>query len=1033
MRKRFCAIVLAVAMVMSLIPAAMAASPSRYEDTAGHWAEASIERWSGYGVVGGVGNDLFAPDNTLTRAEAAQIFANLLGLTATASLSQYADVAVGSWYYDAIAKCVAAGILNGTGAVTMSPEAMVTRQELFVMYARALSIQPKDSANTSFTDSASVASWAAGYINALADMGAVRGSGDGSLDPTGDINRASFMALLDQSISGYANTDNATVGGTSGIVLVVADNVTVMGNVENLVVVGGSAGISGSTVGTVTVTGDDASVSVGGSASVGQVNVTGANASVSVSGQASVTTVTVADTAVDTTVTVTGDATVDTVDSAAAGVTISGTGTVGSATVSGDNTTVDTDGTDLTVTEGTTGVTENDKPVAGGDNVITEAGQTTPEQPSQPSQPSTPVVPSYTYYDVTFMLDEETVYTTQRVREGRTAQEPEDPTKEGYTFGGWFAEDAETAYDFETPVTDDLTLTAAWILNDYTITLRSTDTSVADVITGAAHGATLDKDALEELVAVTGYRVTSWTLDGETYDFTTPVTSNLILVYTMQVNNYTVTYMMPDGTSSSQGFAYGATVTYPTVDTKDGYTWHWYSDSAYQNEVTSGMTMPTESMTVYGQWTHTTSGLKGEGTESNPFLIGTADEFFAVGTLQNSDNHFKLTANIDMTSHAASQTDKYGDTGDIYCLYGELDGDGHTIRGKDSVTGVILYAIDAVIKDVSFIDVTHAAVTNATNTTFENVTVTGMMEVSNNCAAFVIYAVPSNGEVELTFNNCTADVDMYGGGGQTDYNAVFVGYAYPDGNKTTLTFNNCVNEGELHCGKAAMFLGNNSDNDGIVTINVNNCENNGVIHTALKNPSATMNIFIATGTNADNTVNTVVLSGETLTGTAQASATLGGTGSYVREDKNSLDLTVREENGAFVITSASNEGVDHYVVTMALYARLLNANGTEQGGTMVVRISETVSASAFQNGSATTTLRNLSFVDEDWTQSTGAEAEARTDASGNTVYSLNGTDYYYIGDEADTHAGLRGTATAATIVSVSAYDAQGRILVSFSK
>ena len=378
-------------MVMTMIPVAVAASPSSYDDISGHWAESSIDRWSGYGVVNGAGDGQFAPDRTLTRAEAAQIFANLLGLTAAASLGQYVDVAVGSWYYDAIAKCVAAGILTGTGNGTMSPETVISRQELFVMYARALSIQPKTSADTSFTDSASVASWAAGYINALADMGAIQGGGDGSLDPAGDINRASFVALLDQSISGYANTDNATVGGTSGIVLVVADNVTVMGNVESLVVVGGSAGVSGSSVGTITVTGDNASVSVGGSASVGQVNVTGANAAVTVSGEAAVTTVTVADTAENATVTVSGDATVSAVDSAAAGVTISGTGTVETATVSGDDTTVDTSGTDLTVTEGTTGVTENGKPVAGGTTV-----ETKPET-QQPEQPVTPPVHVHSY------------------------------------------------------------------------------------------------------------------------------------------------------------------------------------------------------------------------------------------------------------------------------------------------------------------------------------------------------------------------------------------------------------------------------------------------------------------------------------------------------------------------------------------------------------------------------------------------------------------------------------------------------------
>lgn len=414
MRKRFCSIILAAAMIMTMIPFAMAADPSGFDDVSGHWAESSIERWSGYGVVGGAGDGTFAPDGVLTRAQAAQIFANLLGLTTMADIGQYGDVAVGSWYYDAIAKCVAAGILTGDGAGAMSPEAVVSREQLFVMFARAMGIEPKASSDTAFADSGEVSSWAAGYINALADMGAIQGSGDGTLNPSGDMNRASFVAVLDQTISGYANTDGATVGGTQGIVLVVAENVTVVGNVENLVIAGGSAGISGSTVENITVSGDNASVSVGGSAVVGQVNVTGANASVAVSGQASVAHVTVADTAVNAGVAVDGDAAVSVVDSAASNVTISGTGTVETANVSGDNTTVNTDGTDLTVSQGTTGVTENNKPVSGGASVETQPETT------QPSNPVNPPVYIPTYYTVNFVGTDGVALGSQTVVENTT-------------------------------------------------------------------------------------------------------------------------------------------------------------------------------------------------------------------------------------------------------------------------------------------------------------------------------------------------------------------------------------------------------------------------------------------------------------------------------------------------------------------------------------------------------------------------------------------------------------------------------------
>lgn len=43
---------------------------------------------------------------------------------------------------------------------------------------------------------------------------------------------------------------------------------------------------------------------------------------------------------------------------------------------------------------------------------------------------------------------------------------PADPTRDGYTFGGWFTDEARTqAYDFSTPVTADLTLYAKWTKN----------------------------------------------------------------------------------------------------------------------------------------------------------------------------------------------------------------------------------------------------------------------------------------------------------------------------------------------------------------------------------------------------------------------------------------------------------------------------------------------------------------------------------------------------------------------------------------
>ncbi|KJY65137.1 RCC1 repeat domain protein, 2 domains [Bifidobacterium polysaccharolyticum] len=68
---------------------------------------------------------------------------------------------------------------------------------------------------------------------------------------------------------------------------------------------------------------------------------------------------------------------------------------------------------------------------------------------------------SNTQYTVTFSNPLGTD-TTQTITDGERAIRPADPTKDGYLFDGWFIGNTSVAYDFNQPVTDNLTLTAKW-------------------------------------------------------------------------------------------------------------------------------------------------------------------------------------------------------------------------------------------------------------------------------------------------------------------------------------------------------------------------------------------------------------------------------------------------------------------------------------------------------------------------------------------------------------------------------------------
>ena len=83
-------------------------------------------------------------------------------------------------------------------------------------------------------------------------------------------------------------------------------------------------------------------------------------------------------------------------------------------------------------------------------------------------------------YTVTFQSEGGSEVASQ-IRANTPAAQPDNPTKEGHTFIGWY--NGESEWDFETPVTADLTLTAKWQINRYTITFDTAGGSEVPSIT----------------------------------------------------------------------------------------------------------------------------------------------------------------------------------------------------------------------------------------------------------------------------------------------------------------------------------------------------------------------------------------------------------------------------------------------------------------------------------------------------------------------------------------------------------------------
>ena len=92
-----------------------------------------------------------------------------------------------------------------------------------------------------------------------------------------------------------------------------------------------------------------------------------------------------------------------------------------------------------------------------------------------PNPNGTPVTVTYEYGKL------DGIYAKQIVQAGEKAIEPDVPSRQGYQFTDWYLDD--TKYDFNADVTGDMTLTAKWTANSYTITFDTDGGSTVAPIT----------------------------------------------------------------------------------------------------------------------------------------------------------------------------------------------------------------------------------------------------------------------------------------------------------------------------------------------------------------------------------------------------------------------------------------------------------------------------------------------------------------------------------------------------------------------
>lgn len=163
------------------------------------WYADAVSYVAENGIMNGAGNGAFAPDTVMSRAMLVQVLYNLEGKPEAADCA-FTDVAADAWYADAVAWAADAGIVTGVSDTTFAPDQMMTREQIATILYRYAAYKNYDVTAfndlSSYTDAGQIGSYAVEAMQWANGAGLITGSTATTLNPLGSATRAEAAAIL---------------------------------------------------------------------------------------------------------------------------------------------------------------------------------------------------------------------------------------------------------------------------------------------------------------------------------------------------------------------------------------------------------------------------------------------------------------------------------------------------------------------------------------------------------------------------------------------------------------------------------------------------------------------------------------------------------------------------------------------------------------------------------------------------------------------------------------------------------------------
>ena len=171
-----------------------------FTDVNNHWAYSAIKRVYNRGLMLGVSDTRFAPNQALSRAMLVTVLYRLADEPDVTADNPFTDVPAGQWYTNAVIWAAANGIVSGFGDGTFRPNAPATRAQAAVMLCGYAKLAGRDTTQradlSAYADAAEIPSWALAEMQWANAAQLIRGRSDTILAPNAGTTRAEMAKIL---------------------------------------------------------------------------------------------------------------------------------------------------------------------------------------------------------------------------------------------------------------------------------------------------------------------------------------------------------------------------------------------------------------------------------------------------------------------------------------------------------------------------------------------------------------------------------------------------------------------------------------------------------------------------------------------------------------------------------------------------------------------------------------------------------------------------------------------------------------------